>query len=243
MKSGKFYLFGMTVIFALSMIASCKHHPDILPIADNGGGVVIPPDTVIINPDPCDPDTVYFTNTILPLLNSSCAISNCHDQITHEDGVRLYDYSHIMQQVTPGNPNNSDLYDVITDNDPDNIMPPSPYSALTSDQISLIRTWILQGAKNNSCTEDCDPTAFSFSQNILPIVQLTCNGCHSGSNPSGNLSLTTYDQIKTVALDGRLMHSLNGTNGYSIMPDNTAGLPSCNKTQFQNWVNAGAPNN
>ena len=235
---------GFVTIISLLTIASCKHHPDVFPVTGgNGGGVINPPDTIIIDPDPCDPDTVYFTNTILPLLNSNCAISDCHDAITHEDDVRLYDYSHIMEQVTAGSLSNSDLYEVITENDPDNIMPPSPYNALTSEQIGLIATWIQQGAKNNSCIADCDPTSFSFAQNIAPIVELTCSGCHSGTNPSGSLTLATYDQIKTIALDGRLMHSLNGTNGYSIMPDNSTGLPECNKTQFQNWVDAGAPNN
>jgi len=237
----KFLGFGGVIV--LIMIASCQHHPDTLPILGGGGGTIDPPDTLIINPDPCDLDTVYFTNTILPLLNSSCAVADCHDAITHEDNVRLYDYSNIMQQVTPGNTGNSDLYDVITDNDPDNIMPPSPYNSLSSEQIGLIATWIQQGAKNNSCTADCDPAGFSFAQNIAPTIELACTGCHSGSNPSGSLSLTTYEQIKNIALDGRLMHSLNGTSGYTIMPDNTLGLPECNKTQFQNWVNAGAPNN
>jgi hypothetical protein len=74
-------------------------------------------------------------------------------------------------------------------------------------------------------------------------VDLACQGCHSGSSPDGDLLLTTYDQIRTVALDGRLMNALHGTNGYALMPDNTLGLPQCNITQFQNWVNAGAPNN
>lgn len=244
MKNKMTKLIGFFVVILVMTVVSCQHHPDILPFTgNNGGGTVIPPDTLIINPSPCDEDTVYFTNTILPLLNSSCAISNCHDAITQEDGVRLYDYAGIMQQVTPGSLGNSDLYEVITENDPDDIMPPSPYSALSSEQIGLIATWIQQGAKNNSCTEDCNPEAFSFSQNIAPTIELACSGCHSGSNPSGNLTLDTYDQIRAVALDGRLMHSLNGTNGYSIMPDNTLGLPDCNKNQFQNWVNAGAPNN
>lgn len=244
MNKSNMNIMGFAIVIMLMMIASCKHHPDFLPlIGGNGGGVINPPDTiVIINPDPCDPDTVYFTNTILPLLNSNCAISDCHDAISHEDGVRLYDYSHIMQQVTAGSLNNSDLYEAITETNND-IMPPSPYNELTSEQIGLIATWIQQGAKNNACTEDCDPAGFSFAQNIEPIIDLTCSGCHSGSNPSGNLTLDTYEQIKTIALDGRLMHSLNATNGFTIMPDNTTGLPECNITQFQNWVDAGAPNN
>ena len=70
-------------LFTLCAFEACKHHPEI--IDDNGGngdgngG----PDTLIIeNPDPCDPDTAYFVNTIQPLLNSMCAVPECHDAIT-----------------------------------------------------------------------------------------------------------------------------------------------------------------
>jgi hypothetical protein len=246
MKKGMLFLLSFTS--ALLFIASCKHHPD--EIANNGDGngngniIPNPPDTVvIINNDPCDPDTVYFQNTILPLLISNCAMPDCHDAISHAEGVRLYDYSHIMQQVQPGSLNQSDLWNAVTETGGDMMPPADTGGPLSPEQMQAIQTWILQGAKNNSCTEDCDPTAGSFATNVMPIIELTCNGCHGGSNPSGNLSLETYDQVKASALDGSLMNSLHGINGVSLMPDNTTGLPDCYISQIQNWVNAGAPNN
>lgn len=245
-----------TTTLSILVIAACQHHPetDGIVVDDNGGnngGGNNPPDTVvIINEDPCDPDTVYFQNTILPLLQMSCALPNqdgdgCHDVIDHVDDVRLTDYDNIMDQVTPGSLGNSDLWEAITENDMEDIMPPTSHGGpLDADQIDAIRTWILQGAKNNGCTEDCDPTQGSFANNILPVIQQTCQGgCHSGGNPSADLTLETYEQISAIALDGRLMNSLLGMNDYAIMPDNTTGLPECYITQFQNWVDAGAPNN
>jgi len=74
-------------------------------------------------------------------------------------------------------------------------------------------------------------------------VQLHCQGCHSGSQPDGGISLTNYTEVKTVADNGLLMSALNGTNGSPLMPYNTLGLPDCYKSQFQTWVDAGAPNN
>jgi cytochrome c553/predicted small lipoprotein YifL len=222
-------------------LASCKHEIPLPLPPDDGGN---PPDTVIVNPHPCDPDTVYFQNTILPLLASSCAKTDCHDQASHEEGIRMYSYASIMNSniISPGHPLNSELYEVITENDPDDIMPPPPDAPMSPEQISLIYDWIAQGAKNNSCIADCDPAAHSFSQNIQPVIELACEGCHSGSNPSGGLSLTNYAQISASALSGSLMAGLLGTNGVPIMPEGTSGLPQCNIDQIQAWVDAGAPN-
>ena len=231
------------LLAALVYFSGCKHQPELLVIDDNGGGGGT--DTTWVNPDPCDPDSVYFVNTILPLLSSSCAKEGCHDAITHEEGVRMYDYQNIMEEVEAGNPFDSKLVEVITDTDPDKMMPPpSEGGPLSQEQIDLIITWIAQGANNNQCTADCDPgMAITYSGVILPIVENACQGCHSGSNPSGNLTLTSYAQIAGIANSGALMHSLLGTNGYSVMPQNTTGLPQCMIDQFQVWVDDGAPEN
>ena len=242
-------IFFMSIGAAI-LLAACKHHPDLDGlIGGNGGGNITlpPPDTVVVtNPDPCDPDSVYFNTQVLPLLISNCAQPDCHDAITHEEGIRLYDYEHIMASdvVEPGDPWDSEMIEMITEDDSDDVMPPPDAGGpLSAEEINILVTWIAQGAKNNSCTPDCDPAQFSFAANILPVVDMACQGCHSGNNPDGGLTLMTYDEIRTIALDGRLMKVLNGTDGYPIMPYNTLGLPECNKTQFQNWVNAGAPNN
>lgn len=226
-------------IFALLVIVACQHNPEDI-VVDNGGGNNGGTDTIIIAG--CDPDTVYFQNTILPLLVSNCAMSDCHDQVDPESDVRLYDYATIMEQVEASDLNSSDLWEAINEPDPADIMPPSPYAPLSSSDIALIQTWILQGALNNSC-EDCDPTASSFANNIAPLIDLYCSGCHGGASPDGGLSLLTYDDISGSALDGSLMHSLNGTGGYTLMPDNTSGLPQCYKDQVAAWIAAGAPNN
>jgi hypothetical protein len=226
----------LLLFFVITAVTAfgCKHQPETpqIVVDDSGGGNN--------NPHPCDPDTVYFTNDILPLLVSSCAMPNCHDAVTHAEGVRLYDYAHIIQQVEPGNPDGSDLYDELFDG-----MPPAdaggPLSATEKD---MIRRWIEQGALNNGCIQDCDPNAaITFSAVVWPVVENNCTGCHSGNSPSAGISLTSYSSVYMQVLNGNLMNSLNGTNGVSLMPDNTSGLPACQIEQFQAWVDAGAPNN
>ena len=85
----------------------------------------------------CDPDTVYFQNTILPLVVSSCATTGCHDRESHRDGIILMDYASIIQtgKIKPGNPGDSEFFESLTDSD-DDLMPPPPYDPLNSDQIT-----------------------------------------------------------------------------------------------------------
>ncbi|MFZ4785096.1 MAG: c-type cytochrome domain-containing protein [Flavobacteriales bacterium] len=231
------------VFFALvtGILVACQHHPDEI-IEDatggnNGGGGGTE------NPDPCDPDTVYFQNTILPLLVSSCAQPECHDAITHEEDLRLYDYAHIMEIVEAGNPNGSELIDVLYENGNDMMPPADAGGPLSQEQKDLIALWISQGAQNNACIADCDPAQFTFSAVIQPMMQNNCQGCHSGSNPDGNLSLTNYDQIYASAMDGSLINSLLGTNDYTLMPYQSNALVQCKIDQVQAWIDAGAPNN
>ena len=57
----------------------------------------------------CSPDTVYFHQTILPLITSNCAMSGCHDAISKKDGVILTDYTNTMREVKIASPTSSDL--------------------------------------------------------------------------------------------------------------------------------------
>jgi hypothetical protein len=206
-------------------------------------------DTTFTDPEighECDPDTVYFQNEILPLLISSCGVTGCHDPGTAQDGVILTDYASIMQtaDVRPGNPDGSDLYEKITDSDPDDRMPPPPNQPLNAEQIARIERWILQGAQNNHCENtSCDTLNVTFSGQIFPVIQNTCLGCHSGPNPTGILLLTNHSQIASVAASGRLLGAIKHQNGYQPMPQNGAQLNQCIITQFEKWISDGTPNN
>lgn len=224
------------------MLPGCKHEPPLPPeLVDDGGGNG-GGDTTTVNPDPCDPDTVYFQNTVLPLLVSYCAGAGCHDAISHEEGVRLYDYAHIMQQVSPGNPNNSDLWSNGINETGGDAMPPWNSPQMTAAQEQAIYTWIMQGAQNNECT-GCDTTNVTYNGTIKPLFQSKCNGCHSGSSPDGNLDLSQYSVSNTIALDGRLAGSVQHLTSYSAMPPSGGMLPNCEIDQILIWIQDGAPNN
>ena len=100
-------------IFAVLLLAlSClndKNQPN--PVssgADTNAGTVLNPSTP--SNVTCSPDTVYFQQTILPLITSNCAMSGCHDAISHKEGVILTDYAHIRAYSSTTNPAGSSLY-------------------------------------------------------------------------------------------------------------------------------------
>ncbi len=238
------YKLSATVLIVLLLALGCKHHPEVLPgTGGTGGGT----DTLPwVNPDPCNPDSVYFTNTIQPLLNAYCGSANCHDAIDPEEGINVTTYATIMSEggfVEPGDPNSSNMIEVLYKTDQDQ-MPPADQPQLTAEQIALLELWINQGARNNSCTADCDTSlAVTFSGVILPMMQNNCVGCHGSYNPSGGVSLTNYAEISAQAGTGNLMYSLLGTGGNSIMPQYSYGLPQCMTDEVQEWIDAGMPNN
>ncbi|NND77748.1 MAG: hypothetical protein HKN39_06160 [Flavobacteriales bacterium] len=232
-------IFSLFILLLVIFFSSCEHEP-FPPLIEDPG----PSDTVIFVDDPCDEDSVYFENQILPFFISSCAQPGCHDAATGEDGVVLDSYENIMTtgEIIPGDPGDSEVYETITDNDPDDRMPPPPEDPLTSEQIQMIFDWIDQGAQNNSCNS-CDTTEVTYNGTILPLIELKCQGCHSGGEPEADLSLISYDDISTIALNGNLMWSVTGTNGATLMPLGGNLLPQCERDQLEIWINDGAPEN
>lgn len=189
----------------------------------------------------CDPDTVYFLNTVLPLIVSSCATTGCHDEKSHRDGIILTDYSSIMRtgDIKPGDPNDSEFFESLTDDD-DDLMPPPPLEPLSSEQIQLIRVWIQQGAKNNACFGECDTSSVSFAEQIWPMMENYCTGCHSASAPGGGIVIAGYDDMVALAENGSLMGSIRWESGYARMPTNQQ-LSECDITLLQMWIDEGFP--
>ncbi|MFM8917178.1 MAG: hypothetical protein ACKOGP_05485 [Bacteroidota bacterium] len=219
--------------------SGCKHEiPQPIVIDDgtgngtgNGAGSGIP----------CDPDSVYFEQQILPLLVSNCSQPGCHNTGSAQDGVILTSYSNLMN--TAGT---NDLWDVITETDPDKIMPPPTESPLSSAQISLIQTWIQQGAQDNFCdqaTGPCDTLNVTYNGTVKSILQAKCVGCHSGASPSGAINLSNWTGVNATAQSGALTGSINHLPSYSAMPKSGPKLPACEIRQIEIWVSQGAPNN
>ncbi|MBN1186239.1 MAG: hypothetical protein JXB49_28435 [Bacteroidales bacterium] len=95
---------------------------------------------------------------------------------------------------------------------------------------------------NNSC----DTLDITYSGTIQPMLQSNCYVCHSNSNAAGlggNIRLEDYEDVKTVADDGRLYGSIAHESGFSPMPRGGSQLNDCIIQQTKIWIDNGAPNN
>ncbi|MFC2114672.1 c-type cytochrome domain-containing protein [Bacteroidota bacterium] len=209
------------------------------------GGPIIPTNIIPTESSKCDPDTVYFQNSIFPIFISNCAFSGCHDAVTHEEDINLASYQAMINShvVNAGSSSKSKLYKVITETNPEDRMPPDPYDPLTTEQKDMIRKWIEQGAKYNECRDECDTVNVTFSKTITGIINTNCVGCHRKSNPSGNVILENYTDISSLGKDGRLYGAVANLAGYIPMPYQSYKLEDCKITQIKKWIDDGTPNN
>jgi hypothetical protein len=92
-------------------------------------------------------EQICFTGQVLPIFQNSCATSGCHDS-KGEGGYVFTNYSGIMQAITPGDADKSKAYQAITS--AFQLMPPD--NPLSTENRTIIRLWIEQGALETKCT-------------------------------------------------------------------------------------------
>jgi hypothetical protein len=222
-RNSRLLPFGVFCFVLLLAFSSCKHDAEIPPIIAGVG------------------DSICFESQVLPIIVSNCSMSGCHDG--NGEMFSLLSYNDIKRRVTPGDPNKSKLYQVMTASQlSGSIMPPSPAERMSNAQITLFQLWIMEGAHNTNCTNYCDSIHVTFSGTIRSIVENNCKSCHSGTAPSAGLLLNTYDDVKTAMVSKHLIDHLLEQNDYSLMPQ-SGPLSTCNIAQFKKWYNDGLPNN
>jgi hypothetical protein len=121
------------------------HHLHILPVAVSL--VLFFLAGCITEPDLSSYPTVSFKNEVQPIISGNCGTAGCHGLVDAEE-CYLVTYNDIRFQVEAGDARKSNLYRYITGRE-EEIMPPSPASMLTNEQIGKIYLWIEQGALDN----------------------------------------------------------------------------------------------
>ena len=220
----------LPIAFFMLLLAGCHHSADLS----------IEPSQPAQDPDLlCSADTVYFQNTVFPIINAGCATTGCHDAATHKGGHTLDNYNDIVKMVHPFDPQASKLYTILFSNSEGSRMPPK--TPFTSDEKSVIYWWIKQGAHNNNCANvACDSTIVTYTTKIKPIVDKWCIGCHAENSPTSGISLGNYDQMVACVNSGRLMGSLRHEPDFSPMPK-SGQLSVCSVNLFQIWINNNTP--
>jgi uncharacterized membrane protein len=186
-----------------------------------------------------DPNAaICFERDILPIFNSKCAMSGCHDAATAAEGYDLSNYKKIVSDgIVKGKPNSSELYEVVADNE----MPPKGYTKLSDAEKQMLYDWIADGAKNGiNCAVKCDSAVSGFTAVIQPMMTKYCVGCHAYPNASAQVELSGYIGVKNAINQG-LLKSLDHS-GYYPMPKGGAKLSDCEINQVRNWIQRGAPN-
>lgn len=238
-----------TLVVLIAFLSGCVHEQILenpsasgSDPADMSGPVNTDTVTFNVNTVACDDQTVYFNTQILPIFAANCAISGCHNAASHREGLVLDSYQGIMKKITPGKLSDSKNYRVLLASGED-LMPRKPGTergySLPSEQITLIKTWILQGAKNNFC-DGCDDTDFRFSTKIAKIFEYNCatsSACHAAG--SGNGILTSYNNIKAY-VDAELIQKRVVV--FNNMPP-AAPLADCDRLLIKKWIDDGAKNN
>lgn len=240
-----------SVIISIALYA-CKHTPPDQPVftppgggsttggGGTGGGT--------------GSTAICFQSEVLPIFQSNCAKSGCHDAAAHKGGYVLNAYDSLFKKegkvnnnnIKPGDPSGSELYKILFETGSEK-MPPLPNPDLTTAQKNLIARWINEGAKNTTnCVVSCDSGQFKFAANILPILQNHCTGCHTGTNPGTNpsgIDLTTHANVLPSAQNGFLVGVITPGSGYNQMPKGLGKLSDCEIAQIRKWVQAGSQNN
>jgi hypothetical protein len=96
---------------------------------------------------------------------------------------------------------------------------------------------------NPSENDTCGIIVFTYSGGVAPLMTTYCTRCHNATTTRAGIDLSSYDGVKTVALNGRLLGSIKKETGYKPMPPGSTKLTGCQILQIEKWVQAGAANN
>ena len=98
-----------------------------------------------------------------------------------------------------------------------------------------------------SCTrEKVTPTdlqcnnTISFSNDLMPIIQANCIGCHDQGNASGGYDFSSYNSISTNA--NAILGSMKAS-GYQLMPIGGPALPDTTIQKVKCWIEQGKLDN
>ncbi len=95
--------------------------------------------------------------------------------------------------------------------------------------IIIILMISILGCENNiaedqiSESKDCTNVETYYSEEVSPIMEQSCTGCHSGVAPSGGLGLDSYSSVRNSM--GPILDRVNreeGTSGF--MPQGSSKL-------------------
>src|SRR4030095_11930255 len=84
---------------------------------------------------------------------------------------------------------------------------------------------------------NCSDTAnISFAAHIEPLLRANCFSCHGNGSSLGDVSLEDYDEVKALALSGRLLGAISHSAGFAPMPEGADKLDDCSINKVRIWI-------
>lgn len=94
----------------------------------------------------------------------------------------------------------------------------------------------------------CDTENMSYANDVWPVINASCKGCHSGASPGGGIKLENYSDVAASAAIqagnyGSLSGAINHASGNSPMPKNSDKLSDCSINKIDAWIEQGTFDN
>ncbi len=196
---------------------------------------------------------ICFESEVLPIFLNSCSMTGCHDGTGESDYV-LNNYLDISHALVAGKPEESKVYKAIITSFGEERMPPD--QPLSLENRTIIRLWILQGAKPTSCQDPSEqPPGYvnpraCFQRDILPSLVSGCatTGCHDAATHEEGYTFVSYSTTMHAVTPGNPGES----KLYKVItaPDNEDDrmpppplprLPAAVIDSIAAWIGYGAP--
>jgi hypothetical protein len=100
----------------------------------------------------------------------------------------------------------------------------------------------------SSCTKEKTPFSqiptcngtVSFANDVLPLMEQNCTGCHNAGNASGGYNLSDYT---TIAAHANATLGSMRNSGYKLMPQGGPALPDSSIQLIECWIYQGKLDN
>lgn len=85
--------------------------------------------------------------------------------------------------------------------------------------------------------------SLSYTEDVLPIIEVNCYACHQNGSTSGGVNLEGYENLTIHVESGSLLGTIRHDEGWSAMPKGASKLSDSQIEKVSKWIDEGYPNN
>lgn len=103
--------------------------------------------------------------------------------------------------------------------------------------LSVIASIFILSNCTKAVIDDSETTApveeITYTNDVSAIMKNNCTSCHGATAPSAGLSLTSYDNVRNAAENGRLLTYIKDSS--NPMPPSGL-MPAVERAKIEKWV-------